>query len=63
MSVYDYFDCELDCDNDLPDIKIIAQSTSPLGIDLLLSGRPAPARTPWRNAFTYCRSARAGLWR
>lgn len=38
MSVYDYFDCELDCDNDLPDIKIIAQSTSPLGIDLLLSG-------------------------
>lgn len=38
MSVYDYFDCELDCDNDLPDIEIIAQSTSPLGIDLLLCG-------------------------
>ncbi|MGY2183703.1 sigma 54-interacting transcriptional regulator [Pseudomonas agarici] len=38
MGVYDCFDCEFDSEKEIPNIKIIAQSTSQLGIDLLLSG-------------------------
>ncbi|MGY2289748.1 sigma 54-interacting transcriptional regulator [Pseudomonas sp. SDO528_S397] len=38
MGVYDYFYSGPDGVNEIPDIKIIAQSTSVLGIDLLLSG-------------------------
>ena len=38
MGVYDFFYCGSDSEHEIPDIKIIAQSTSVLGIDLLLSG-------------------------
>lgn len=38
MGVYDYVYCGLGSVNEMPDIKVIAQSTSVLGIDLLLSG-------------------------
>ncbi len=38
MGVYDFFYCGSDNEHETPDIKIIAQSTSVLGIDLLLSG-------------------------
>ncbi|WP_438870167.1 sigma 54-interacting transcriptional regulator [Pseudomonas sp. L1(2025)] len=38
MTVRDYFHGEHDGINDFPDLKVIAQSTSLLGIDLLLSG-------------------------
>lgn len=38
MGVYDFFYCGSDSEHETPNIKIIAQSTSVLGIDLLLSG-------------------------
>lgn len=38
MGVYDFFYCDPDSVTDAPDIKIIAQSTSLLGVDLLLTG-------------------------
>lgn len=38
MSVYDYFDEPLDDDGAVPNLIVVAQSISQLGIDLLLSG-------------------------
>lgn len=38
MSVYDFFDEQLEDDNQVPNLTVVARSLSQLGIDLLLSG-------------------------
>lgn len=38
MSVYDFFDEQLEDDNQIPNLTVVARSLSQLGIDLLLSG-------------------------
>ncbi|SEI57297.1 sigma 54-interacting transcriptional regulator [Pseudomonas sp. NFR16] len=49
MSVYDYFDEQLEDDNHVPNLTVVARSLSQLGIDLLLSGETGTGKDTVAN--------------